>query len=199
VKRHWQTLYRELRADQAISFEVRRALQTGLDRDPVDAARDAELVARVLRARCSEVLGTGDGRTDPAVGSVVYLDGPRCSSCGRSEAYGGSTLCGTCVREMNDGAAMEAAAGMLDRCAAWAVGPDLEELRQVTAELRRLLGDGCEVYTPTAGPGPKAEVADACDNCGTPTLASELVGAPIAGDPNGETVMACRRCRGVAS
>jgi len=35
---------------------VHTALTGALDRDPVDAANDAELVARLLRARAQEVL-----------------------------------------------------------------------------------------------------------------------------------------------
>jgi hypothetical protein len=43
--------------DPAASGWIRDALRTALDRDPVDAANDAEVLARVLDARCRSILG----------------------------------------------------------------------------------------------------------------------------------------------
>ena len=43
-------------ADPTTSFWLCRALRGALARDPVDAANDAELLARLLDARCHEVL-----------------------------------------------------------------------------------------------------------------------------------------------
>jgi hypothetical protein len=42
--------------DRAASFWVKSALRTLLSRDPVDAANDAELVAKLLERRCREIL-----------------------------------------------------------------------------------------------------------------------------------------------
>ena len=42
--------------DPTTSFWLCRALRGALARDPVDAANDAELLARLLDARCHEVL-----------------------------------------------------------------------------------------------------------------------------------------------
>ena len=44
--------------DRAASFWVKSALRTLLSRDPVDAANDAELVARLLERRCREILAS---------------------------------------------------------------------------------------------------------------------------------------------
>ena len=43
-------------ADPAASYWLKRALQSSLSRDPVDAARDSDLLARLLGRRCDEVL-----------------------------------------------------------------------------------------------------------------------------------------------
>jgi hypothetical protein len=43
-------------ADHAASFWVRSALRMALTRDPVDAANDAEFVARLLDRKCREIL-----------------------------------------------------------------------------------------------------------------------------------------------
>jgi hypothetical protein len=45
--------------DPAASFWLRNALFSALARDPVDAANDAELLARILDARCQSVLRIG--------------------------------------------------------------------------------------------------------------------------------------------
>lgn len=42
--------------DRAASFWVKSALRTSLERDPVDAANDAELVAKLLDRRCREIV-----------------------------------------------------------------------------------------------------------------------------------------------
>jgi hypothetical protein len=43
-------------ADPAASFWLKRSLRTALERDPVDAANDAEVLAQMLRERCDEIL-----------------------------------------------------------------------------------------------------------------------------------------------
>jgi hypothetical protein len=42
--------------DPAASFWMKGALSSALARDPVDAANDSELLARLLDARCQKVL-----------------------------------------------------------------------------------------------------------------------------------------------
>ena len=46
-------------ADQAASVWLRDALRSALDRDPVDAANDAEVLAQLLDQRCQETLRRG--------------------------------------------------------------------------------------------------------------------------------------------
>jgi len=46
-------------ADPAASFWLKDALRSALTRDPVDAANDAEVLARLLDRRCQEILRRG--------------------------------------------------------------------------------------------------------------------------------------------
>ena len=46
----------EVLADPAASLWLKRALQPSLSRDPVDAARDSDVLARMLERRCDEIL-----------------------------------------------------------------------------------------------------------------------------------------------
>lgn len=46
----------EVLADPAASFWLKRALQSSLCRDPVDAAHDSDVLARLLGRRCGEIL-----------------------------------------------------------------------------------------------------------------------------------------------
>ena len=46
-------------ADPAASFWLKEALRSALTRDPVDAANDAEVLARLLDRRCQEILKRG--------------------------------------------------------------------------------------------------------------------------------------------
>ena len=46
-------------ADPAASNWIKVALVSALDRDPVDAANDAEVLARVLASRCQRILDGG--------------------------------------------------------------------------------------------------------------------------------------------
>jgi hypothetical protein len=46
----------EILADPSASFWLRNALLAALSRDPVDAANDAEVLARLLDRRCREIL-----------------------------------------------------------------------------------------------------------------------------------------------
>ncbi len=54
---NWLEAYREIRSDPAVSYDIKYTLQAALDRDPVDALNDAELVVRVLQARFDAMLG----------------------------------------------------------------------------------------------------------------------------------------------
>src|SRR5437660_931042 len=49
----------QLLTDAACSYWLRHALTTALERDPVDAANDAEVLAVVLDARCRKLLKEG--------------------------------------------------------------------------------------------------------------------------------------------
>ena len=46
----------EVLADPAASFWLKAALHSALSRDPVDAASDSEIMARLLGRRCREIL-----------------------------------------------------------------------------------------------------------------------------------------------
>ena len=46
----------EILADPAASFWLRAALRSALARDPVDAANDAEVLARLLNRHCRSIL-----------------------------------------------------------------------------------------------------------------------------------------------
>ena len=43
-------------ADPAASFWLKDALSSALERDPVDAANDAEVLSQLLDQRCQEIL-----------------------------------------------------------------------------------------------------------------------------------------------
>ena len=45
--------------DPAASLWLKEALSSALDRDPVDAANDAEVLAQLLDRRCQEILSKG--------------------------------------------------------------------------------------------------------------------------------------------
>ena len=47
----------EVLADPAASFWLQAVLRSALSRDPVDAANDSEILARLLNRRCRAVLG----------------------------------------------------------------------------------------------------------------------------------------------
>jgi hypothetical protein len=46
----------EVLADPAASFWLKTALQSSLCRDPVDAAHDSDVLAKLLGRRCDEML-----------------------------------------------------------------------------------------------------------------------------------------------
>jgi hypothetical protein len=46
----------EILDDPAASFWLKAALHSALSRDPVDAANDADVLARVLERRCRKIL-----------------------------------------------------------------------------------------------------------------------------------------------
>jgi hypothetical protein len=47
----------EILSDPGASYWLQNALRSALSRDPVDAANDADLMARLLDRRCKEILG----------------------------------------------------------------------------------------------------------------------------------------------
>jgi hypothetical protein len=47
----------EVLVDPAASFWLQAALRSALSRDPVDAANDSEILARLLERRCRAILG----------------------------------------------------------------------------------------------------------------------------------------------
>jgi len=49
----------EVLADPAASFWLKTALRSALCRDPVDAAHDSEILARLLEERCDKILSGG--------------------------------------------------------------------------------------------------------------------------------------------
>lgn len=49
----------EVLADPAASFWLQAALRSALYRDPVDAAHDSEILARLLGQRCDAILSAG--------------------------------------------------------------------------------------------------------------------------------------------
>lgn len=70
--------------DPAASFWIKQALQTALQRDPVDAANDAEVLAKVLSHRCSHLLGSRGTLANQDCLDVVSepLPMPSCHVCG---------------------------------------------------------------------------------------------------------------------
>ena len=46
----------EVLADPAASFWLKTGLRSALCRDPVDAAHDSEILARLLQVRCDQIL-----------------------------------------------------------------------------------------------------------------------------------------------
>jgi hypothetical protein len=46
----------EVLADAAASYWLKTALRSALCRDPVDAANDSEILARLLKERCDQIL-----------------------------------------------------------------------------------------------------------------------------------------------
>ncbi len=56
VERGRDILIREILAAPDVSFWLKRALIEALKRDYVDAARDAEILAEILKHRCSEIM-----------------------------------------------------------------------------------------------------------------------------------------------
>ena len=49
----------QILGDPDASFWLKEALRSALDRDPVDAANDAEVLAQLLDRRCQEILRRG--------------------------------------------------------------------------------------------------------------------------------------------
>jgi hypothetical protein len=46
----------EVLGDPAASYWLKTALRSALDRDPVDAANDSDILARLLEGRCDKIL-----------------------------------------------------------------------------------------------------------------------------------------------
>ena len=57
----WPTI-EEVLSDPAASFWLKDALRAALARDPVDAAHDSEVLARLLERRCRAILDEGLGK-----------------------------------------------------------------------------------------------------------------------------------------
>ncbi len=53
--------------DPAVSFWLKDALRSALERDPVDAARDADNLAASLRLHCNQVLAERQGSIQPDI------------------------------------------------------------------------------------------------------------------------------------
>jgi hypothetical protein len=51
----------EVLADPAASYWLQAALRSALTRDPVDAANDSEILARLLERRCRAILDLATG------------------------------------------------------------------------------------------------------------------------------------------
>ena len=51
----------EVLADPAASYWLKESLMSALSRDPVDAAHDAEILARLLQRRCRAILSHDRG------------------------------------------------------------------------------------------------------------------------------------------
>jgi hypothetical protein len=49
----------EVLADPAASYWLKDALRSALPRDPVDAANDSDVLARLLERRCRAILDAG--------------------------------------------------------------------------------------------------------------------------------------------
>jgi hypothetical protein len=49
----------EVLLDPAASYWLKAALRSALTRDPVDAAHDSDILARLLERRCQEILAEG--------------------------------------------------------------------------------------------------------------------------------------------
>jgi hypothetical protein len=47
----------EILSDPSASYWLQNALRSALSRDPVDAANDADILARLLDRRCRQILG----------------------------------------------------------------------------------------------------------------------------------------------
>ena len=54
----WRAIAEQIEANPADSYWLKDALRAALRRDVVDAANDAEVLAKVLVLRCDEVLST---------------------------------------------------------------------------------------------------------------------------------------------
>jgi hypothetical protein len=52
-------------ADPAASYWLKAALHSALSRDPVDAAHDSEILARLLERRCQQILDEGIEKISP--------------------------------------------------------------------------------------------------------------------------------------
>jgi hypothetical protein len=51
----------DIMQDPSTSFWFKVTLESALKRDPVDAANDAEVMAKLLSARCAKILDMGEG------------------------------------------------------------------------------------------------------------------------------------------
>ena len=74
----------QILTDPSASFWMKAALRSALDRDPVDAANDAEVLAKALSRRCNRLLR--DSEIGASMDSVDLLSEtlamPSCHVCG---------------------------------------------------------------------------------------------------------------------
>jgi hypothetical protein len=89
----------QILADPSASFWIKGALRSALERDPVDAANDADALAKALSRRCNRLLGTNHIGTN--MDSIDFLSEtlamPSCHVCG-AKMEPVCTRCGATTR-----------------------------------------------------------------------------------------------------
>lgn len=83
----WEDLSKRIAKDPAASTWIKTALALALQRDPVDAANDAEVLRDLLSARAQAVLRSFPGEQAPGRGALgsrcgVIVAPWKCPSCG---------------------------------------------------------------------------------------------------------------------
>jgi hypothetical protein len=57
IEQPWQKKLDELMGDPCVSFWLKDALRSSLDRDPLDAYYDSDILQSILKARMEALLG----------------------------------------------------------------------------------------------------------------------------------------------